>query len=44
MTIPAINLNDYLKDLEYLVNIDSGSADIDGVKKLMTFLSKNLVH
>lgn len=34
----ANELNEYLKDLEILVNIDSGSKDISGVEKVNHFL------
>ncbi len=32
-----MDLNQYLKDLEYLVNIDSGSEDVEGVNKVADF-------
>lgn len=36
-------LERYLKDLEYIVNIDSGSADIDGNgRKSLLFSRKDL--
>ena len=33
-------LERYLKDLEYIVNIDSGSADIDGNAKVASFFEE----
>ena len=35
------NLTEYLNDLKYLVNIDSGSKDIDGIKKVADFFGLN---
>ena len=35
-----MNLNQYLKELEYLVNIDSGSEDYEGVNKVADFFSE----
>ena len=35
-----MDLNQYLKELEYLVNIDSGSEDSEGVSKVADFFSE----
>ncbi len=34
-----MKLDQYLKELEYLVNIDSGSEDVEGVTKVATFFA-----
>lgn len=39
-----IDLNEYLNDLEYLVNIDSGSNDIEGVRKVSDFFIKKFTE
>lgn len=36
----SLNLEQYLKDLEYLVNIDSQSKDPEGVAKIGAFFEK----
>ena len=36
----TLNVEQYLKDLEYLVNIDSQSKDPEGVAKVAAFFEK----
>ena len=40
MTMAPIDVESYLKELEFLVNIDSGSYDIEGVKKVGAFFTE----
>ncbi|WP_316857851.1 hypothetical protein [uncultured Cohaesibacter sp.] len=42
MTTPLLNLDRFLEDLAYLVNIDSGSKDFEGVGKVADFFKRNL--
>ena len=35
-----MDLKEYLKNLEYLVNIDSETKDTDGINKVADFFSK----
>lgn len=36
----GLNLNEYLKDLEYLINIDSGTSNLDGNRQIAAFFAK----
>ena len=36
----SLDLNAYLKDLEYLINIDSGTSNVDGNRQIAAFFAK----
>lgn len=40
---PALDMTAYLKDLEYLVNIDSGFDDPEGLNTVAAFHLANLL-
>jgi len=44
MDIKGFNIDTYLKDLEYIVNIDSDSRNIEGIKKVAEYFSKKYLE